>query len=80
MRGCTTRPPGEHPSQVTKNSDKWFRRRCDNGKIFTDERMDVQMPHSPTVDLTGGRAKKRTNLLMKLAKICHYIYSKRNDP
>ena len=79
--GCTTRPPGEHPSQVSKNSDKWSRRRCDNGKIFMDERMDVQMPHSPNVDLTGGRAKKKNKFAHETSKnMSLYIYSKRNDP
>ena len=31
--GCTTRPPGKHPRQVSKKSDQWSRRRCDNEKL-----------------------------------------------
>ena len=32
----TTRPLGAHLRQVSKKSDQWSRRRCDNEKRFTD--------------------------------------------
>ena len=36
FRVCTTRPLGEQLGQVSKKSDQWLRRRCDNEKKFTD--------------------------------------------
>ena len=30
FRACTTRPLGEHLRQVSKKSDQWSQRRCDN--------------------------------------------------
>ena len=30
---CTTRPLGEHLRQVSKKSNKWSRRRCDNETV-----------------------------------------------
>ena len=41
FRACTIRPLEEQHRQVTKKSDQWSLRRCDNEKKFTDGRMDV---------------------------------------
>ena len=61
FRADTTRPLGKHLGQVSKTSDQWPRRRCDNEKKNTDGRLE------------GGCYTKKRNLAAESYPGCYGI-------
>ena len=47
FRACTTRPPTEHLGQVSKKSDQWSRRRCDNEIVAVLSKGQIAMLRCP---------------------------------